>query len=150
MANTFIKVYVHYVFSTKNREPFINPGVEKRLWAYMASLAREIEVEPLAINGMEDHVHFLASLPATVTIADVMKKVKAVSSLWLSRTFEELADFEWQAGYGAFSISHYDLKKTIRYIKNQKEHHKNESFEDEIRGLLIKNNVKFDEKNSFK
>ena len=81
MTNTYIKVYVHYVFSTKNREPFINPGVEKRLWAYMASLAREIEVETLAINGMEDHVHFLASLPATVTIAGVMKKIKAVSSL---------------------------------------------------------------------
>jgi len=146
MANSYLKVYIHYVFSTKNREPLISPSIEKQLWAYMAGVSKEINVDPIIINGVEDHVHFLASLPATITIADVIKKVKAVSSLWISRTFEELEDFEWQVGYGAFSISHYNLKKTIQYIKQQKEHHKAYPFEKEYTQLLKENDIEYNEK----
>jgi REP element-mobilizing transposase RayT len=124
----------------------ILPSFEKQLWAYMAGISKEINVDPIIINGVEDHVHFLASLPATITIADVMQKVKGVSSLWVSRTFKNMTDFEWQVGYGAFSISHYDLKKTIKYIKNQKEHHKTDSFENEYIRLLKENDIDYDEK----
>ncbi len=146
MANSYLKVYIHYVFSTKNREPWISPSIEKQLWAYMANVAKEINVDPIIINGITDHVHLLASLPSTITIADVMKKVKAVSSLWISRNFEDLEDFEWQVGYGAFSISHYDLKKTIRYIKHQKEHHQALSFEQEYVSLLKEHEIIYDKK----
>jgi REP element-mobilizing transposase RayT len=124
----------------------ISPSFEKQLWAYMTGVSKEINVDPIIINGMEDHVHFLASLPATITLADVIKKVKAVSSLWVSRTFEDMTDFEWQVGYGAFSISHYDLQKTIQYIKHQKEHHNSYSFEQEYISLLDENKVKYDKK----
>jgi REP element-mobilizing transposase RayT len=127
----------------------ISPVFEKQLWAYMAMIAREINVEPLIINGVEDHVHMLVSIPSTITIAEVMKKIKAVSSLWISRTFKGFEDFEWQAGYGAFSISHYDLNKTIRYIKNQKEHHRKNSFEKEYIQLLKENQIEYDEKYLF-
>ncbi len=146
MANSYLKVYIHYVFSTKYREPLISPSFEKQLWAYMATIAREIHVEPIAINGTEDHVHVLVSLPSTVTIAQAIKKIKAVSSLWISKTFEELSAFEWQVGYGAFSISHYDLQKTIQYIKKQKEHHKVSNFEHEYIRLLEENNIEYERK----
>ena len=146
MANSFLKVFIHYVFSTKNHEPFITSSLENKLWAYMASVAREIDVEPLIINGIEDHAHVLVSLPATITIAKAIQKIKGVSSLWVSKTFEEFSDFEWQVGYGAFSISHYDLNKTINYIKNQKEHHRTHSFKEEYIDLLKKNNIIYDEK----
>ncbi len=149
MSNSYLKVYIHYVFSTKRREPLISPVFEKQLWAYMVTIAREINVEPLIINGVEDHVHMLVSIPSTITIAEVMKKIKAVSSLWISRTFKGFEDFEWQAGYGAFSISHYDLNKTIRYIKNQKEHHRKNSFEKEYIQLLKENQIEYDEKYLF-
>ncbi len=146
MANSYLKVFIHYVFSTKNHEPFISPEIEQRLWAYMASAAREINVEPLIINGTKNHAHVLVSLPATVTIAQVIKKVKAVSSLWVSRTFEELSDFEWQIGYGAFSVSFYNLDTIFQYIKNQKEHHKEASFEEEYLHLFKENHIEYDEK----
>jgi putative transposase len=146
MANSYLKVYVHYVFSTKNREPMILSSFEKELWAYIAGVSREINVDPIIINGVEDHVHFLASMPSTITIAEVMKKVKAVSSLWVNQTFMNMTNFEWQVGYGAFSVSHYDLNKTIEYIKNQKEHHKIHSFENEYIRLLKENDIEYNEK----
>ena len=146
MANSFIKVYVHCVFSTKNREAVITPFLEKKLWGYMASVSREINVDPIAINGVADHVHVLLSLPSTVTIAKAMQKIKGVSSLWVSRTFEGFETFEWQAGYGAFSISHYDLFKTIKYIKNQHKHHRTNTFKEEFIDLLEQNHVEYEEK----
>ena len=146
MANSFLKVYIHYVFSTKNCEPFITPSFEKKLWAYMATIARDNNIESLIINGMEDHVHVLVSLPSTITIAHAIQQVKGISSLWVSRNFKELSEFEWQVGYGAFSISHYDLNKTINYIKKQKEHHKEYSFKKEYVHLLEENNIEYEEK----
>ena len=146
MANSYLKVFIHYVFSTKNHEPFISSAIEQRLWAYMANVAREINVEPLIINGTKNHAHVLVSLPTTVTIAQVVKKIKGVSSLWVSRTFEELSDFEWQIGYGAFSVSSYNLDMMFQYIKNQKEHHKEASFEEEYLHLFKENHIEYDEK----
>ncbi len=146
MANSYLKVYVHYVFSTKNGEAFIHPDLEKQLWAYMASIAKSNQVHPILINGMPDHAHVLVSLPSTVTIATAIQKIKGSSSHWVSQNFSELSDFEWQIGYGAFSVSHYDLNKVIQYIKNQKEHHKIHSFREEYLHLLKENEVKYDEK----
>jgi len=146
MANSFIKVYIHYVFSTKNGEPFINADLEKKLWAYMASIATANNIRPIIINGMEDHVHVLVSLPSTITIASAIQKIKGGSSHWVSKNSPELIDFEWQVGYGAFSVSHYDLDKTINYIKGQKEHHMESSFKDEYVHLLKENNIEYDEK----
>ena len=143
---SFINVYIHYVFSTKNREPYIVPELEARLWAYMGGIAKKNNMKAIAINGTEDHAHVLLSLPSTITIAKAIQVVKGGSSHWVHQTFPEFQDFEWQKGYGAFSISHYDLHKTIAYIKNQKKHHGVEDFKTEFLDLLHKHHIKYNEK----
>jgi len=144
--SSFVKIYIHYVFSTKNREPYIVPELENRLWAYMGGIARKNNMEAIAINGTENHAHVLLSLPSTITIARAIQLVKGSSSNWVSKTFPQFRDFEWQKGYGAFSISHYDLQKTINYIKNQKKYHFTQNYESEFLGLLKEYEVDYDER----
>jgi len=146
MANSYLQVYVHYVFSTKNREPLIDSRMENELWKYMVGVAKSNNINPVIINGTDDHVHVLVSLPSTITIAKAIQQIKGASSFWVNKYFDETTDFEWQVGYGAFSVAHSNLKTTISYIKNQKEHHKLHSFEDEYVELLKKNDVSYDEK----
>lgn len=146
MANSYLQVYVHYVFSTKNREPLINPGMENELWKYMAGVARSNNLNPVIINGTEDHTHLLISLPSTITIAKAIQQIKGASSFWMNSNPDEISRFEWQVGYGAFSVAQSNLKNTIAYIKNQKEHHKSQSFEDEYLELLNKNGVLYDKR----
>ena len=142
--SSFIRVYIHYVFSTKDREPYIVPELEERLWAYMGGIARKNNMVALIINGTEDHAHVLLSLPSTITIAKAIQVVKGGSSHWVHQTFPEFQDFEWQKGYGAFSVSHFDLHKTIAYIKNQKKHHAKQGFKEEYLELLDEHNFDYD------
>ena len=142
--SSFIRVYIHYVFSTKGREPYIVPELEKRLWTYMGGIARNNNMQALAINGTEDHTHVLLSLPSTITIAKAIQLVKGGSSHWVHQSFPEYQDFEWQKGYGAFSVSHYDIQKTINYIKNQKKHHAKQGFKEEYLKLLDEHNIEYD------
>ena len=144
--SSFIRVYVHYVFSTKNHEPFIVPELEEDLWSYMGGIARNNNMKALAINGTEDHAHVLLSLPSTITIAKAIQVVKGGSSHWVHQAFPEYHDFEWQKGYGAFSVSHFDLDRIIAYIKNQKNHHAEEDSKTEYLDLLNEHQVEYDEK----
>lgn len=146
MANSYLQVYVHYVFSTKNREPFIDSRMEAKLWKYMAGVAKSNNLNPIIINGTENHAHVLVSLPSTITIAKAIQQIKGASSFWMNNNLDEISDFEWQVGYGAFSIAYTNLKNTITYIKNQKEHHKTQSFEKEYVELLQNYGVPYDEK----
>ncbi len=146
MAHSYICVYIHYVFSTKNRQKFITPELEKRLWAYMGGIARENKMKALAIGGVEDHAHVLLSLPSTLSIAKAIQLIKGGSSTWVSKTFSEFKDFEWQEGYGAFSVSISHIEQTIAYISNQKEHHKKRTFREEYLALLKKHGIQYDER----
>jgi len=144
--SSFVKIYIHYAFSTKNREHFIVPELENRLWAYMGGVAKRNNLTAIAINGTEDHAHVLLSLPSTITIAHAIQLVKGASSNWVHKTFPEYQDFEWQKGYGAFSISHYDLEKTINYIKNQKKRHQTQDYKSEFLELLKEHDIDYDER----
>ncbi len=146
MAHSYICVYIHYVFSTKNRQKFITPELEKRLWAYMGGIARENKMKALAIGGVEDHVHVLLSLPSTLSIAKAIQLIKGGSSTWVSKTFPEFKDFEWQEGYGAFSVSVSHIERTIAYINNQKEHHKKRTFQEEYLAFFKKHGIQYDER----
>ena len=146
MANSYLQVYIHYVFSTKNRDPLIYPRMEKELWKYMAGVAKSNKLNPVIINGTEDHAHLLIPLPSTITIAKAIQQIKGASSFWMSSNLDEISSFEWQAGYGAFSVAQSNLKNTISYIKNQKEHHKSQSFENEYIGLLNRNGILYDKR----
>ncbi len=140
MANSYNQVYIHYVFSTKNRKPLIKPSYQERLYAYMGGIAKNNGFTLLQAGGVEDHVHLLISLPATFTISNAIKLVKGNSSKWLNDDLfkGKREKFQWQEGYGAFGIGQSSLDKTIRYIRNQKKHHQKVSFKEEYIALLKK------------
>ena len=145
MAHSYISIYIHYIFSIKNRQKIIKPELEERLWPYMGGIARENKMKALAIGGMEDHAHVFLSLPSTLSISQAIQLVKGGSSTWVSKTFPEFKDFQWQEGYGAFSISISHIDNTVNYIKNQKQHHKKQTFQEEYLAILKKHGIEYDE-----
>ena len=118
--------------------------LQERLWPYMGGIARENKVKALAIGGVEDHAHLLLSMPSTITISQAMQLIKGGSSRWVHETFPEHRGFEWQEGYGAFSIGISQAEETKRYIANQQEHHRVKTFEEEYIAILEKHGIEYD------
>jgi putative transposase len=130
---------LHVIFSTKNRVRSIPADLQPRLWEYLAGICRNLEVKVLAVGGFDDHCHMLIGLSATITIAELMQKVKANSSRWMRNDLHRT--FEWQEGYSAFSVSISHVDQTIKYIRNQPEHHKRRTFSDELEAILKKHGL---------
>jgi putative transposase len=143
MAHTYCSLLFHCVFSTKERRKIIPEELQERLWAYMGGIAREHDMKALAVGGMEDHVHILLSLPSSKTIANAMREIKGGSSRWVHETCDMQA-FEWQEGYGAFSIGQTQIDSTIAYIARQKEHHQKRDFQAEFVAFLKKHRIDYD------
>ena len=141
MASTYTKIYIHLIFSTKNREPIIRPEFEDRLKAYMIGIARNFGVRILAINGTTDHMHILSMIPSRMAISKIVQLIKGGSSKWLNETVTNGHKFRWQKGYGAFSVNESMVPTTIRYIRKQKEHHQNMCFDKEMSAILKKHGV---------
>ena len=146
MANTYINILIHTVFSTKNRESWLSSLLRERLYPYMCGIARENGLKVLCIGGTDNHIHILLSLDSTTSIAKAIQFIKGGSSKWIHETFPQLRLFSWQEGYGAFSIGISNVDETKKYIENQEKHHSKESFRDEYLKFLRKNNIDFDEK----
>lgn len=146
MANTYINILIHTVFSTKNHESWLSSSLRERLYPYMCGIARENGLKVLCIGGTDNHIHILLSLNSTTSIAKAIQLVKGGSSKWIHETFPELRLFSWQEGYGAFSIGISNVDEAKKYIENQEKHHSKESFRDEYLKFLRKNNIDFDEK----
>ena len=146
MSQSLSKIIVHVVFSTKNRMRSIDSAVKPRLHAYIATLGRDLGGEVYRVGGTDDHVHMALLLPRTMTIAKCVERVKALSSSWVKDSGKGCHDFQWQGGYGAFSVSQSGFSTLIDYIDKQEEHHSKMSFQDELRVLLRKYGVDFDEK----
>jgi REP element-mobilizing transposase RayT len=136
---------MHCVFTTKERRKFITPELQGRLYPYLGGIARENKLKALAIGGVEDHVHALLSIPSTISIAKSVQLLKGNSSKWIHETFPDQRMFEWQEGYGAFSIAVSGTEETIRYIQSQKEHHKSHSFKEELIAFLDKHGIEYKE-----
>ena len=146
MPQSFLSNNIHLVFSTKERRPLIPTNEQKLLWAYMAGIAKNVGATPMAIDGMPDHVHALAALPADLAIAKFVNVLKSNSSKWMS---ERGRQFGWQKGYAAFSVSTSNLESVTEYIENQAEHHKKRDFKQELLALLKKHRVPFDPRHVF-
>ncbi len=146
MPQSFVSNNVHIVFSTKERKALIPADQQKRLWAYLGGIAKNVGVTPMAIGGMPDHVHVLAALPADLAIARLVNALKSNSSKWMH---ERGAQFGWQKGYAAFSVSTSNLSSVTEYIENQAEHHEKRDFKQEFLALLKKHRVQFDPKYVF-
>ena len=147
MPQSLAQIYVHIVFSTKNRQPFLNEhSFRDRLHAYLKGICDNQGCPSLRVGGTEDHVHILCRLSKTVDLATLIRELKRDSSKWNKEEHPRLHDFHWQRGYGAFSISPSHVESLTRYVANQEEHHERESFQDEFRRLCKKYGIKIDER----
>ena len=147
MPQSLSAVYIHLVFSTKERQPFLrDPKMCESLYAQLGGISKSLECTPIIVGGMEDHIHMLARFGRTITQAEWIKELKRVSNLWLKEQDQTYADFQWQGGYADFSVSPSNLEAVKRYIEDQEEHHRKLNFQDELRALLRKHNVEWDER----
>ncbi len=145
MPSTHTCLYVHFVFSTKERHPWINGSLEGRLHSYLGGIIRKLEGTAKIIGGDADHVHILAGLKATHRVDLLLRDIKSDSSRWVHREIG-IAEFAWQEGYGAYSVSSSDIEKVRIYIENQKEHHRRKTFQEEYLDLLRESGIEFDER----
>jgi putative transposase len=143
MPQSLAAVYVHIVFSTRDRVPMVqDPSTRAELHAYLGGIARNLGCPPLGIGGTADHVHILLRVAKTIALADLVRSLKSNSSSWAKTRVPE---FAWQAGYGAFSFAADALPAEQRYVAQQEEHHAKVSFQDELRRLLRENGLEWDE-----
>lgn len=144
MSHSYVSNLMHCTFSTKNRQRVIDANLESRLWPYIGGIARENRMKALAIGGTMDHLHALLSLPGMMSFSKAVQLIKGGSSKWINDTFSGVRKFEWQEGYGAFSVSASQVPKTVAYINNQKEHHRKKTFQEEFLELLEKHGIEYD------
>jgi len=146
MLQSLARILVHIVFSTKHRQPLIQPEIENELYSYMASIFRVYESPAIIINGVEDHVHNLCTLSRKIALSDLIEKVKKSSSKWIKTKDAAYKNFYWQNGYGAFSIGESNVEALKTYIAKQKEHHRQKTFQDEFREFFQLYKIEYDEK----
>ncbi len=146
MPSSWTQNIYHAVFSTKHRVEIITPEVEERLYPFVGGILKDLRCIPIAINGMADHLHFLAIYPSDLSHADMLRHVKKRSSEWLHGTFPKLREFSWQEGYGGFTVSKSLTDEVAEYIRGQKEHHKRFDSLSEFKELLKRHGIEFDPK----
>jgi putative transposase len=146
MPQSLSRILIHLIFSTKNRVPVLAPEIRAELYPYLASGLQENACPVLQIGGTEDHIHLLFGLSRTWTVAQVVEEVKVSSSKWIKTKGQAFADFHWQAGYGAFSVSQSNATAVVRYIQNQMEHHRKTTFQEEYQNFLRRHGVVYDER----
>lgn len=146
MSQSLSHVIVHIIFSTKNREPWIDSGVRPRLHAYLATVGRDNGSNVCRVGGVADHVHLVATLPRTISQSDFLEEIKKHSSRWIKEVDPRYSGFSWQRGFGIFSVSQSQLDDVIRYVETQEEHHRKMTFQEEYRRFLTKHGIAFDER----
>lgn len=146
MATTFANLLYHIVFSTKGRIPLIHEGIREPLYEYMGGIIRGEGGVLLEIGGVPDHVHLLAKFRTDIAVATMVKKIKGKSSKWRNGGRSQSERFQWQEGYGAFSVSESLVKKVRNYIRTQAEHHGRVSFKEELIVLLKRHRIPYDER----
>ena len=146
MANTYTKLNIHIVFHVKSTGVCIKYEDLPKIFAYIGGVIRNIGGYPITVGGIENHIHILATMPKTMSVSEFVQKVKANSSRWIKTLGKYYESFAWQEGYGAFCVSPSLLKKTIRYIETQEQHHHEISVRDEFIQFLKENGIEFDER----
>lgn len=150
MPNTYTQIHIQFVFAVKFRNGLINPSFKGELYQYISGILKQHNHKLLAINGMPDHLHIFIGMRPTQSISDLMQDIKGSSSKWINEKKFLKIKFEWQEGYGAFSYSKSHVDTVIKYIKNQEEHHKKESFRDEYLKFLKAFEIEYDERYIFR
>src|SRR5262249_51016443 len=136
MSHTFTNILIHAIFSTKDRLPLLRPDAREEIFRYLGGAVNALGGQSLLVNGTSDHVHMLFEQPRTLSIADLMAKVKSNSSGWVKERWLDQRGFAWQVGYAAFSVSKSHVDHVKRYIRNQEEHHRKVSYIEEVVAFL--------------
>ena len=143
MPNTYTNLLYHIVFSTKERAPLITDDLKDELYKYIGGIIREEGGVLLEIGGIEDHVHILAKLKPAQAVSEILRLIKANSSKWVNENKSQ-SRFAWQEGYSAFSVSESQVVTVRRYIRNQVQHHRGQTYQDELVALLERHGVEYD------
>jgi REP element-mobilizing transposase RayT len=138
MPKTLNQVWIHAVWSTKNRLPLLKRYFRGELNNYIKQNSMDWNIQIDVVNGMLDHIHVLFKLPTTISVADAIKQMKGASSRWVNENYYPSGKFEWQQGYGVFSVGRNEINRVRNYIYNQEYHHQNRSFQDEIKQFDIR------------
>lgn len=146
MPQSLVKILIHAVFSTKNRSDLIVPEIENDLFGYMNGIVENNSSKLILANGTSNHIHLLISLGKTLSISELIGDIKRDSSVWIKKQDSQFSNFHWQEGYGAFSVGQTQVSDVLKYIGNQKEHHKQKSFENEMRSFYRKYEIDIDER----
>jgi putative transposase len=145
MANTHSKLFYHIIFSTKYREPLISAALSTDLYAYIGEIIRARKSMLVEIGGMPDHVHLVIRCRPDLSVAVLVRLVKANSSKWVNERPDSIGRFSWQEGYGAFSVSFSQLAGVCEYVRSQVEHHRTRTFQEEYREFLRRHEIAFEE-----
>ena len=147
MAQSLTRIYLHIIFSTKQRQPYLkDKELRERTFGYLAGTCKNLKSPAVITGGLEDHIHILCRLSKTISVADLIRELKRHSSKWIKTKAKNLSMFQWQLGYGTFSVSPSHVEALKKYIANQKEHHRQETFQDEFRRICKKYGVEIDER----
>ena len=146
MPHSFCRIYVHAIFSTKERRRWLDEAIRVRVHAYLATLARDCGCPYVVVGGPDDHVHLLADIGKKASPVEIIGKIKQESSKFVKTLGPEFNGFYWQGGYGMFSVGPTRVGEVKAYIEGQVEHHRHQTFQDEFRAFLDKYEIEYDEK----
>jgi putative transposase len=146
MPQSLSNILIHLIWSTKDRHPWLTPGIREKAHAFLAGAVRQCDCEAYRVGGVADHVHLAVRLSRTLSVADLVKEVKTASSKWLKEQDPAFTGFYWQQGYGAFSVGMSQKETLLHYIDTQEEHHRTRPFQDEYRDFLKKYGIDYDER----
>ncbi|MCZ8020710.1 MAG: IS200/IS605 family transposase [Cyclobacteriaceae bacterium] len=147
--STFSQIYIQIVFAVKNRDALIASTWEERLYQYITGIVQNKGQKMLAINGMPDHIHFFIGMKPNCCLSDLVREVKKSTNEMINENKLSKFKFNWQEGFGAFSYSHSQIDNVVKYVMNQKEHHRKISFQEEYIDFLKKFEIEYDEKYLF-
>lgn len=146
MPQSLVKNLIHLVYSTKHRQSWIPKEFQEGLYAYQAGIFKSWDCPALILGGIEDHVHALFSLSKNHALKKIVEEVKKGSSKWMKIDGPRNPSFCWQRGYAAFSVSLSNVADVKDYVRNQEEHHREMTFQEELRGLLDRHRVEYDDR----
>jgi putative transposase len=146
MPQSYTCLLYHLMFSTKDREPWLQDELRPRLWEYLSGAIRSAGGFCHLANGVADHVHLLARLRQDRAVSEVLRSLKANSSGWIHDSFPKLRGFHWQDGYGAFTVSKSQMETVRHYIAGQEAHHRKLRFQEELLALLRSHEIEYDER----
>ena len=146
MPQSLAKIYIHLIFSTKNRERILSDDIRPELHKYLGGILRDLNSPSIETNTEPDHLHTLFTMSRTQSISQIVQDVKTGTSTWLKKQSPLYANFPWKNGYGAFSVSQSGVADVQEYIRNQREHHRRMTFQEEFREFLRRYEIEFDER----